>query len=169
MITDTRPEVSGDLPEMPPRRRSRWLAIGLVVLLVAGVLGVKALWPEKKVDVRAGTTLVGAEGMAARHGINVTLIGTTAAGGLIDFRYQVVDPDKANLIIHDIDLLPKLVVEDSGATLALTSLPHHSATDLELGGTYFFLFANANNAIRRGALVTLVIGDVRLEHIVAQG
>lgn len=168
MITDTSPEVVAELPQPPPRR-SRLLAIVLVVLLLAGGLTAKALWPERKADVRDGTTLVTAEGMAARHGINITLIGTTAAGGLIDFRYQVVDPDKANSLIHDVDLLPRIVVEDSGATLALTSLPHHGTTELELGGTYFFLFANSNNAIRRGSLVTVVIGDVRLEHIVVQG
>ncbi|MDH3294208.1 MAG: hypothetical protein OER95_07790 [Acidimicrobiia bacterium] len=168
VITDAPPDVSGDLPERRSRR-PRLMAIGLIALLLVGGVAAKAFWPEKKVDVRAGTTLVTAEGMAARYGINVTLIGVTAAGGLIDFRYQVVDPDKANPIIHDVGLLPKLVVEDTGATLALTSLPHHSGTELELGGTYFFLFANANNAISRGALVTLVIGDARLEHIVAQG
>ena len=62
-----------------------------------------------------------------------------------------------------------LVVEDTGETLVLSSPPHHHATELQLGGTYFFLIANAHNAIQPGARVTLVIGDVRLEHIVAQG
>jgi len=145
------------------------MAVGLVVLLVAGGLTARALWPDGKSDVRDGTSVVTAEGMAARYGIDVTLIGTSAAGGLIDFRFQVVDPDKANLIVHDLELLPRIVVEDSGATLALTSLPHHQGTELELGGTYFFLFSNSNNAIHRGSLVTLVIGDARLEHLVAEG
>lgn len=169
MITDTRPEVSAEPPAARPRR-TRLLVIGLVALLVVGGFTAKALWPEQTVDVRAGTTLVTAEGMAAQYGINITLIGTTAAGGLIDFRYQVVDPVKADPLIHDIDLVPKLVVEETGATLALQSLPHdHGGADLELGGTYFFLMANAGNAIHAGSMVTVVIGDHRLEHIVAQG
>ena len=39
--------------------------------------------------------------MAARYGIDVTLVAVTAAGGLIEFRYQVVDPDKADRVVHD--------------------------------------------------------------------
>lgn len=168
MVTETPIEI--ELSEEPEGRtdRSRLLAVGLAALLLLGIAA-KAFWPEQKADLREGTSLVTADGMAAHHGIDVTLIATTAAGGLIDFRYQVVDPDKANPIIHDTDLLPKLIVEETGEVLALRSLPHNHGTDLELGGTYFFLFANANNAIKRGTLVTVIIGDVRLEHVEAQG
>lgn len=168
MITDTRPGVRGDLSQKQ-LRRPRLMGVGLVVLLVVGGLAARAWWPERKADIRAGTTLVTNDGMAARYGIHITMIAVTAAGGLVDFRYQVVDPDKANAVIHDVSLYPKLVVEDSGATLVMRSLPHNHKAQLELGGTYFFLFANANNAIHRGSRVTLVIGDARLEHIVIQG
>ena len=169
MVTEMRPEVVGaDPSERRPRRR-RLIAISLVGLLLVGGVAARALWPERKADVRAGTTLVTREGMAARYGIDITMIGVTAAGGLIDFRYQVVDPDKANAVVHDLRLFPKLVVEDTGVTLALRSLPHSHRRVLELGGTYFFLLPNANNAIHARSLVTLVIGDARLEHVVAQG
>jgi hypothetical protein len=169
VITDTRTEMSHHVSDKRPHR-PRLIAVGLAALLLA-VAGVSAwvLWPERKADIRAGTTLVDAKGMAARYGINVKLIGVTAAGGLIDFRYQVVDPDKANPILHTRSLLPKLIVEDTGATLAMRSIPHNHGKELELGGTYFFLLANAHNAIQAGSPVTLVIGDARLEHIVAEG
>ncbi len=140
----------------------------VALLLLIGGVSAKALWPEEKADVRDGTTLVTAKGMAARYGIDVTMIGVTAAGGLIDFRYQVVDPDKANPLIHDVRLFPKLIVEDTGATLGMRSLPHNHKRELELGGTYFFLLPNANNAIHESSRVTLVIGDARLEHIVVK-
>ena len=166
MPDETLPELDTDPVERRPRHR-RLVGIGLVaILLLAG--GARAWWPEQKADVRAGTTLVTAEGMAARYGIDVNLIGVTAAGGLIQFRYQVVDPDKADRMIHDVKLLPIVVVEETGATMVIPR-PHHHAAELELGGTYFFIFANAHNAIHRGSLVTLVMGDARLEHIVAQG
>ena len=165
MPDETLPELDTDPVERRPRHR-RLVGIGLVaILLLAG--GARAWWPEQKADVRAGTTLVTAEGMAARYGINVNLIGVTAAGGLIEFRYQVVDPDKASRMIHDVKLRPIVVAEDTGATMVI-SRPHHAA-DLQLGGTYFFLFANAHNSIHDGSLVTLVMGDARLEHIVARG
>ncbi len=171
MTTQTLPDLGADpVPERPHRpRRRRWVLVGLVVLLLVGGLAARAWWPHQKADVRAGTTLVSAEGMAARTGINVSLIAVTAAGGLIEFRYQVVDPDKAERMLHDPAQLPVLVVEDTGATLAIRSTPHRHARNLELGGTYFFLIANAHNAVRPGSPVTLVMGDARLEHLVAQG
>ncbi|MDJ0350526.1 hypothetical protein [Cryobacterium sp. PH29-G1] len=174
MITATLPELD---PELDPElnagsaqkrpRRGRLVAIGVVALLLLGAGAARAWWPEQKTDVRAGTTLVTAEGMAARYGIDVNLIGVTAAGGLIEFRYQVVDPDKANQMMQDTTLLPVVVVEDTGATMVIPR-PHH-AVDPQLGGTYFFLFANAHNAIRAGSQLTLVMGDARIEHIEARG
>lgn len=152
-------------------RLFRWSTLALVVALLAlGAFAAKSWLGEENADARVGTTAVTAEELAAQFGIDVKLIGTTAAGGLIDFRYQVIDPVKADPLIHEIDLVPKLVVEDTGVTLALQTLPHdHGGKDLELGGTYFFLMPNTNNAIRAGSMVTVVIGDYRLEHVVAQG
>lgn len=167
MITDTLPVVDTE-PAPKRHRRRRWVAAALVALLLIGGGAARAWWPEQKADVRAGTTLVTAEGMAARYGIKVDLIGVTASGGLIEFRYQVVDPDKADRMIHDLKLRPIIVVEDTGATLVI-STPHVHGANFQLGGTYFFLLANARNAIHHGSRVTLVMGDARVEHIVAQG
>ncbi|CAN5455489.1 hypothetical protein BH10ACT6_BH10ACT6_13860 [soil metagenome] len=172
MITDiaTEPDTESGSDEVKNFHGRRQLAvIGLVgiLLLAAGAGAALGWWPGQKADVRAGTTLVTAEGMGARYGIDVNLIGVTAAGGLIEFRYQVVDPDKADMMIHNDKLLPIVVVEDSGATMVI-SRPHH-ASEIKLGGTYFFLFANAHNAIHAGSRVTLVMGDSRIEHIKVQG
>ncbi len=169
MITDTLPAAAPQPPPVADTRRRRLLVLGVVLLLVAGALGFRAWWPDRGEDVRSGTTLVDAEGLAARYGIDVSMIGVTAAGGMVDFRYQAVDPEKADGVLHDDDLLPILVVERSGETLAFASPPHHHNSDIRLGATYFFLFANAHNAVHAGDLVTLVLGDVRVEHIVAQG
>jgi hypothetical protein len=140
----------------------------LVLLLVVGVaLGVRAVGASAG-DVRAGTTAVTAQDFAAHTGITVNLIGVTAGGGMIEFRYQVVDPDKASLVLHDDTKRPVLVAEDSGATLAMVSRPHSHKAALQLGGTYFFLMANSANALRDGTKVTIIIGDVRLEHVVAR-
>jgi hypothetical protein len=155
------------LTKLPGRRRLMVIGLVGILLLGAGASAALGWWPGQKADVRAGTTLVTADGMAARYGIDVNLIGVTAAGGLIEFRYQVVDPDKADRMIHNDKLLPIVVVEDSGATMVI-SRPHH-ASEIKLGATYFFLFANAHDAIHAGSQVTLVMGDSRIEHIKVQG
>lgn len=170
MITETLTELNIESDSDAAKKRpirARLIAISLVATLLLGAGAARAWWPEQKADVRAGTTLVTAEGLAARYGIDVNLIGVTAAGGLIEFRYQVVDPDKANQMMQDTTLLPVVVVEDTGATMVIPR-PHH-AVEPQLGGTYFFLFANAHNAIQAGSQLTLVMGDARLEHIEARG
>lgn len=87
---------------------------------------------------------------------------------MIEFRYQVLDPDKASLILHDESKRPILVAEGSGQTLAMVSRPHSHKADLRAGGTYFFLMANTASAIHDGTEVSVIIGDARLEHVAAR-
>ncbi len=148
------------------RRRLVVLAVLLVVALV-GFLGVRAAMAHAD-DVRSGTQAVSAQDFAARTGVKVTLIGVTGGGGMIEFRYQVVDPDKASLLLHQEEKRPILVAEDSGETLAMLSRPHSHKAELNLGGTYFFIMANTRSAIKDGTKVTIIVDDVRLEHVVAQ-
>jgi hypothetical protein len=149
----------------PRRRRRRWVIGAAVVAVVALV----AYGPWRgEADVRDGTSPVSGQEMAARHGIDVTLIAVTAAGGLVELRLQVTDPDKADAILYDESVRPVIVSEDTGATLVMSTPPHHHG-ELQLGGSYFFLLANAHNAIAVGSDVTLVVGDSRLEHLDVQG
>lgn len=168
MTAQTLPtQVARPAPDRAHPRRSRsWVAI-VLALAVTGFLVVRSMLPSTA-DVRSGTEAVNAQEFAARTGITVSLLGVTAGGGMIEFRYQVVDPDKASRLVHDDAVRPILVVEDTGATLVMSSRPHGHKAELKLGGTYFFLLANANNAVRKGSRVTIVVGDVRLEHVQAQ-
>ncbi|GIL37510.1 hypothetical protein [Phycicoccus sp. DTK01] len=155
-------------PSAPSRTRHRLLVLAaLVVLALAATLGVRAVMAHAD-DVRSGTEAVSAEQFASRTGAKLTLLGVTGGGGMVELRYQVTDPDKASLLLHQEDKRPVLVVEDTGATLAMVSRPHNHKAELNLGGTYFFLMANTRNAIHDGTRVTIIVGDVRLEHVVAQ-
>ena len=150
----------------PLRRRRRWVVL---TALVAGLALVLA-WNHwhHPADVRDGTTAVDQDGMAALHGVDINLVAVTAAGGLIEVRLQVTDPDKADAVLHDARDRPVLISEDTGETLQMAAPPHHHGS-LQLGGQYFFLLANAHNAIRAGSEVTVVIDDSRLEHVEVQG
>ena len=151
----------------PPQRR-RWLALLMAASVFLAMFGGWQWYRHKSTDVRWGTSSVTREGMAACYGIDVNLVAVTAAGGLVELRYQVVDADKASPILHDEDLAPALVDEESGRTIVMSAPPHRHSGQLQLGATYFFLLANANNALHGGDEVTLVIGDARLEHIAVQ-
>ncbi len=162
----TRPDTHE--PHEAPRRRRTLLVVLTVLLVVAGGIGWRA-WSAHAADIRSGTTLVDLDGLAASYGIDVDLLAVTAAGGLIELRYQVVDPDKADRLSHDPDLAPAFIVEATGETLVMKAAPHHHGAELRLGGTYFILLPNAHNAIHEGTEVTLVIGDRRVEHLVVAG
>lgn len=171
MSTETlAPEAPEPAPAPAGRRgRRRLVALAAVLSLVAVGGGFQGWRQHLASDVRNGTTLVTTDGMAARYGVDIDLLAVTAAGGLVELRYQVVDPDKAAPLVHDPDLSPALVAEDSGKTLVMSTPPHHHGTELQLGGTYFFLMANAESALHKGDDVTVVIGDARLEHLEMQG
>lgn len=168
MTAQTIPEATVPDPgrERRPRRWRAWAVIVLVLAVSIG-LAVRAA-VDSAADVRSGTEAVTAQEFAAHTGITMSLLGVTAQGGMIEFRYQVVDPDKASLLLHQDDKRPILVAEDSGATLAMLSRPHNHKADLKAGGTYFFMMANSHNAIHDGTKVTVIVGDVRLEHVVAR-
>ncbi|MEQ6901407.1 hypothetical protein [Nocardioides sp. YIM 152588] len=151
----------------PEQRRRRRVAVGLALVVAVAAL---LTWNHARhpADVRDGTTALSRAELAAAEGVDVNLVAVTAAGGLVELRMQVVDPEKAYSVLHDDDRLPVLVAESTGETLRMASPPHHQR-ELDLGGTYFFLLANAHDALHAGSEVTLVIGDSRLEHVEVQG
>jgi hypothetical protein len=167
MTTETLTTPDERTPRTARPRRWRARVVIVLALVVTAFLVGRAVMTNAS-DIRSGTEAVSAEEFAAHTGVKVTLLGVTAEGGMIEFRYQVVDPDKASLLVHQDDMRPALVVEDTGETLVMLSRPHNHKAELKLGGTYFFLMANTKNAIKDGSTVTVVVGDVRLEHVVAR-
>lgn len=154
--------------DRPSGRRRRRRLVALVAIGAAVTVLAWGPWRADKTDVRDGTTAVTAAELAARQGVDVNLVAVTAAGGLVELRVQVTDPDKADVALRDPSQRPVIISEKTGETLVMSSPPHHR-DELELGGQYYFLLANAHNAVHKGALVTLVLGDSRLEHVEVQG
>ena len=105
-------------------------------------------------------------------GIEVIAIRTTAAGSMLDFRFKVLDKEKAMPFFRK-DLKPHLVDEKSGAVLqvpvpAKGGPMRPTSRDPREGITYFMLFANPGSFVQAGNPVTLVIGDLRVENLVVQ-
>ena len=101
------------------------------------------------------------------YGIRVTLVAITAAGGLVDLRFTVLDREKAAHILHDAAAMPELFVESSGAVLSAPKAMAHKLTLLD-GATYFLLYPNSGGAIQAGTGVSVVIDGIRLAPIDAQ-
>ena len=100
-------------------------------------------------------------------GVRLLWVAVTAGGGMIDLRYQVLDPDKA-LIVHDQKRPPKIIDEATGRTISRPWMAHGHKRRLRMAASYYQLLMNSGRIIKRGSPVTVVIGEARLEHIVVQ-
>ncbi|MCG3211508.1 MAG: hypothetical protein FOGNACKC_05154 [Anaerolineae bacterium] len=124
-------------------------------------------WPLTDEAAAAAAKPVSASMLEENSGMQVKLIAVTMLGGMIDFRFKVLDEAKVDEVIHNRDRQPKLVAEDSGTVLTLTQ-EHYHKYEMKEGNTYFLFYTNRQNAIRPGTPVSVVIGDMRLEHLTAQ-
>lgn len=102
-----------------------------------------------------------------KWGVQVVGARLTAGGYIIDFRYRVLDAEKAApLFSREID--PYLIDEESGARMSVPNPPkvgplRNSDTPVN-DRVYFILFANPGHYIKRNNKVSIVIGDLKLEH-----
>jgi hypothetical protein len=117
--------------------------------------------------VPPGVERLSAADFEERYGLRVHLIGVTAAGGMIDLRLKIVDPQKAQQFLEEPAHLPELIAADSGDAL----LPSEGLDDdIEWteGGILFNFFSNDNGLIESGTPVIVQFGDKQIEPIVAQ-
>ena len=120
---------------------------------------------------RHGTeSTAGAESIEARWGIQIIGIRQTAAGHMLDFRYRVVDPEKAGpLFVRRTK--PYLIDQASGKVLAVPTTakvgPLRTSDKPQEGRIYWMFFANPG-VVKPGGKVTVVIGEFRAENLVVE-
>lgn len=101
-------------------------------------------------------------------GIVLTTLRMTASDRMIDFRYRVVDGEKA-APLQKRQVKPYLVHQKSGKVLVIpktnqVSVSNHFDT-LQQGGIYWIFFGN-DSQVKRGDKVSVVIGDFREDGII---
>jgi hypothetical protein len=107
--------------------------------------------------------------LEAQYGIRITLIGVTAAGGIVDFRYKVVDPVKAGALLRDPANTAILTAVDSGLSLSPTQMGrHHKQMGMKRGAVPFTFYPNVRSAVKSGTRVSVAFGQVRVEPIIVQ-
>jgi predicted secreted protein len=110
--------------------------------------------------------------MEERWGIKALTVRPTAEGFFIDFRYRIVDEEKAAPLFSPI-IKPLLIDENTGAVMAVPTVPKvgsmRSTRKPIKDRGYTILFANPNKHIKPGHKVTVVIGDYRAEHLIVEG
>ena len=144
-------------------RGQRWILSGGGILLLA-----LASWMAISQYVQGGfdrdQTINSQIAFEEATGVRLVFIAVAAGGGMINLRYQVLDPDKA-VIVHDDDNPPTIIDEASGIALSRPWMDHDHTDELHIGVTYNDLLMNSGGFVKHGSLVTVVIGDARLEHV----
>jgi hypothetical protein len=113
-------------------------------------------------------TVLSNDRLEQEYGIRLTLVGVTAAGGMVDVRYRVVDPVKAAKLIDEEEggIMPMVYV-GNGDVMLMPDM-HMREQKLVAGRVYFVLIPNTQNAVKRGSVVTVVFGNVAVEPTLAQ-
>jgi hypothetical protein len=108
-------------------------------------------------------TVTNAE-LAQRLGVKITQVAVSGHGGLVDLRYRVLDPDRANEV-HDAAKPPAVVDDRSGVVVNQLYMDHSHSGPFRAGATYYLIFNNPGNLVRRGATVSVLLGDTQVDHV----
>jgi hypothetical protein len=143
---------------------------GFVAAMLAGALlgSSPGVAPDARAEVPEGrASTVTPAALERQYGIRVDQIAVTAAGGLVDLRFTVLDPRKASAVLRHHGPLPRLASPDGGAVL---EAPHGAMRSIRLrkDAACFVLYPNARGAIRSGSPVSVLFGDLRLEPVAAR-
>ncbi len=109
--------------------------------------------------------------MKRQWGVEVIFVRQTSAGYMLEFRYKVLDPEKAKPLF-DRQTKPTLTHVDSGATFIVPTPPKTGAlrnSNPPLADhTYWMFFANPGKYVKPGDLVTVEIGDFVAKNIIVE-
>lgn len=159
------------------------LAAGLVIL---GALGqATAVAPAAMVDVSrgagsppdAGSSITSAPHprertwLKKRWGVEVIGVRWTAAGHMLEFRYKVLDAEKARPLFER-RIKPVLIEAGTGTELKVPTPPTTGAlrnSNPPLSGrTYWMFFDNPGGIVRPGHHVSIRIGEFLVDGLVVQ-
>ena len=128
-----------------------------------------------RLDLAPDTTSATAGRLVDSLGIKVSGLRLSSAGYMLDFRYRVIDPEKAAPLM-DYKVKPFMLVETTGARLdipdtpklgLLRQRPRNNAGALK-DRDYFIMFSNLGRRLKVGDKVSIVVGETVIEHLSIQ-
>ena len=127
--------------------------------------------PSSAAPLVVSRSQLGEQYLARRYGVDQVRVHYTASGASIEFRYRVVDPDKAALL-NDKNANPVMIDERTGAKLQVPVLEQIGAlrqvTPPERGREYWMLFNNRGKVVHRGGRVDVSIGSFHAHGLVVE-
>ncbi|MEW6252857.1 MAG: hypothetical protein AB1716_19645, partial [Planctomycetota bacterium] len=113
-----------------------------------------------------------ARATTAEFGIEPLALRLSAAGQILDFRYRVVDTDRAARCLAR-DVRPYVLVPGTGARLDVPHMPKIGSLRqvpraADPGRVYFALFVNTERQVQQGDKVTVALGDCVFQELVVE-
>jgi hypothetical protein len=156
------------LAQSSPGATTAQPAPGAVKPGVAAASGAKALAPALGVPRSQHAERY----YAVRYGVDSLRIRSVSSGASLEFRYRVVDPEKARLL-GDKNAKPAIVDWKTGARLTVPTMEQigqlrQQATKLEPGREYWMVFANSGKLVKLGDKVDVVVGPMHFEGLIVE-
>jgi hypothetical protein len=109
--------------------------------------------------------------MKRQWGVEVLWVRLTAAGNMLEFRYKVLDAEKAKPLFNR-QTKPVLIHEKSGSKMMVPTPGKvgalRNSNTPKAGTTYWMFFANPWRYIKPGDQVSIQIGDYLQQHLIVQ-
>jgi len=107
-----------------------------------------------------------------KWGIKVRGVRLSAAGYMLDFRYRVIDSEKAVPLMSE-QAKPLLIDQRTGAKMIVPNPPkvgplRQKSREPIVDRIYFVMFANPGRFIKAGDKVAVAIGDCRIKDLIVQ-
>jgi hypothetical protein len=135
------------------RHRRRRLLITVLLAVLAVAVGFRSAAQAGRHDVMPKDAA-----MESSLGVRFTQAMVVADGGIVELRYTVLDAQKASEFQNDVHHPPVLRSEKrSGHPLYRTALMKQGH-ELRPGQTYYVLYLNNHNAVRRGETLEIAAG-----------
>lgn len=105
-------------------------------------------------------------------GVQIKGLRLSAGGYMLDFRYTIVDPNKAAHLM-DNTVKPYIADEKTGSKFIVPAPPkvgslRQKSQEPLAGKTYFIMFANPGKFLKQGDRVTVVIGDFSVQNLIVE-
>ena len=108
------------------------------------------------------------QALSEKWGIELVAMRSTAAGHMVDFRYRVLDAEKADPLFKR-QTKPYLIHQASGKVLAVPNTAKlgslRNSNTPQNGRIYWMFFGNHHGVVQSGDKVTVAIGDFKVADI----
>ncbi len=160
---------------MIAQRKIGRLVISLAVLILIGMIAApvgSAPAPASVKPTSVDSVNQTSVNIEEKLGIKIVGLRLTAAGHMLDFRYKVIDPKKAEYMLNRKNKA-HLIDQKTNKVFGVKDVPkigqlRQGSPTPEAGRVYFMIFSNPG-MIHAKSKVTFVVGDFRIENLTVGG